>query len=47
MYNIRLLGVGTMNPPVQSIYINKNEKREATFYATLVAFRSCRYSPEI
>jgi hypothetical protein len=28
MYNVSLLEIGTMNPPIQWIYANKNEKNK-------------------
>jgi hypothetical protein len=28
MYNVRLLGIVTMSPPVQRIYPNKNEDKQ-------------------
>jgi hypothetical protein len=28
MHEVRLLGIGRMNPPEQLIYVNKNEKNE-------------------
>jgi hypothetical protein len=27
MYNVRLFGIGTVNPPVQWVYAKKNEKK--------------------
>jgi hypothetical protein len=36
MYNVRLFGIVTMNPPIQQIYPNKNEKKVIT--AQIVQF---------